>query len=293
MKLRDILLTLLCILIWGGNFIAIKFGVGELPPMVMITLRFLTTTLLFLPFIKWPGKDRLWKIAEVGIWMGAVHQSLLFIALEHLDASTVVILLQSQIMFAAVLGWLILKETIHWRTGTGLLIGFSGILLVLGGPDSQNLWGCVITLLSALAIAISYIRMRQLKDVHPMTFIAVINGASLPFVFAGSLLMTPEGWALLPEANALTLAAVLLYQALLVSLSHALWQTLLARNSVTKVTCFILLLPVVTIALSVVMLGEQMHMSLLWGGLLTIIGVGIITVRKIQKKIPVEVDPVN
>ncbi len=293
MKLRDILLTLVCILIWGGNFIAIKYGVGELPPMVMITLRFLTTALLFIPFIKWPGKDRFWKIAEVGIWMGAVHQSLLFIALEHLDASTVVVLLQSQIMFAAVLGWLILKETIHWRTGTGLLIGFSGILLVLGGPDSQNIWGCFITLLSALAIAVSYIRMRQLKDVHPMTFIAIINGASLPFVFVGSMIMSPEGWSLLPDANWMILAGVLTYQALIVSLSHALWQTLLSRNSVTKVTCFILLLPIVTIALSIVMLGEQMNMSLLWGALLTIIGVGIITVRKIQKKIPIEVDPVS
>ncbi len=293
MKLRDILLTLLCILIWGGNFIAIKYGVMELPPMVMITLRFLTTALLFIPFIKWPGKDRFWKIAEVGIWMDAVHQSLLFIALEHLDASTVVVLLQSQIMFAAVLGWLILKEAIHWRTGAGLLIGFSGILLVLGGPDSQNIWGCFLTLLSALAIAVSYIRMRQLKDVHPMTFIAIINGASLPFVFVGSLIMSPEGWALLPDADWLVLTGVLLYQALIVSLSHALWQTLLSRNSVTKVTCFILLLPIVTIALSILMLGEQMHMSLLWGALLTIIGVGIITVRKIQKKIPVEVDPVS
>lgn len=293
MKLRDILLTLFVILIWGGNFIAIKFGVNELPPMIIITLRFLITALLFLPFIKWPGKNRFWKIAEVGIWMGAAHQSLLFIALEHLDASTVVVLLQSQIMFAAVLGWLILKETIHWRTGTGLLIGFSGILLVLGGPDSQNIWGCIITLLSALAIAISYIRMRQLKDVHPMTFIAIINGVSLPFVFVGSLIMSPEGWALLPDANWLTLAGVLTYQALIVSLSHALWQTLLSRNSVTKVTCFILLLPIVTFALSILMLGEQMHMSLLWGALLTIIGVGIITVRKIQKKIPVEVDPVS
>jgi O-acetylserine/cysteine efflux transporter len=257
----------------------------------MITLRFFVTSLLFLPFIKWPGRSRFWRIAEVGLWMGAVHQSLLFLALEVLDASTVVILLQSQIMFAALLGWLILKETIHWRTGTGLLLGFTGILLVLGGPDSQNLWGCVLSLLSALAIAVSYIRMRQLKDVHPMTFIAIINGASLPFVFVGSLLLSPEGWGTLPQADWWKLAGVLAYQAILVSYSHSLWQKLLTRNTVTKVTCFILLLPIITIALSVLLLGEAMHASLLWGGGLTIIGVGIITLRKIQKKLPVNVDP--
>lgn len=293
MTLRDILLCLLTILIWGGNFIAIKVGVTELPPMVMITLRFLCTTLLFLPFIKWPGKTRFWKIAEVGLWMGAVHQSLLFLALKVLDTSTVVVLLQSQVMFAVMLGWLILKETIRWRTGAGLLLGFTGILLVLGGPDSQNLWGCVLSLLSALAIAISYIRMRQLKDVHPMTFIAIINGASLPFVFAGSLLLAPQGWAQVMDADFTTLALVLTYQALLVSYSHTLWQKLLARNEVSKVTCFILLLPIITIALSILLLDEELHQSLLWGGLLTIIGVGIITLRKIQKKAPLAVNPVN
>lgn len=291
MSLRDILMTLLCIVIWSGNFIAIKLGVTELPPMVTITLRFLTTSLLFLPFIKWPGKDRFWKIAEVGLWMGAVHQSLLFIALDMLDASTVVILLQSQVMFATLLSWLMLKEAIHWRTGLGLMLGFSGLLVVLGGPDSQNLWGCLITLLSALAIAVSYIRMRQLKDVHPPTFIAIINGASLPFVFMGSLIIAPQGWEQVPDANWMTMAGVLAYQALIVSLSHILWQTLLARNSVSKVTCFILLLPISTIALSILMLGEKMHMSLLWGGLLTLIGVGIVTVRKIQKKQIMPVDP--
>ncbi|MCM2344563.1 MAG: EamA family transporter [Alphaproteobacteria bacterium] len=292
MTLRDISLTLLCILIWGGNFIAIKLGVGELPPLVMITLRFLTTSLVFLPFIKWPGKERFWKIAEVGLWMGAIHQGLLFVALGILDASTVVILLQAQIMFAALLGWLILKETIHWRTGFGLLLGFSGLLVVLGGPDSQNLGGCLITLLSALAIAISYIRMRQLQDVHAPTFIAIINGASLPLVFLASLIMTPQGWGLLPQANWAIIISVLAFQALIVSLSHVLWQTLLARNAVAKVTCFILFLPLVTIALSVLLLGETLPASLLWGGALTVVGVGIITLRKIQKKLPVELDPV-
>ncbi len=294
MKLRDILLALLVIVIWSGNFIAIKLGIHELPPTVLISLRFFCTALLFLPFLKWPGWPQFWKIAEVGLWMGAIHQGLLFIAMAKLDASTIVVLLQSQIMFAALFGWIILKESIHWRTGLGLAIGFSGLLLVLDSPNaSQNLWSCAIGLLSAIAIAFSYIRMRQLQSVHAPTFLAIINGASLPFALAMSLWMSPEGWTQLPQADIKTLAGVLIYQALVVSLSHVLWQTLLARNTVTKVTCFILLLPIVTIIMSVLLLGETMHPSLVWGGLLTVVGVGIVTVRKIQKKTPLQVDPLT
>ncbi len=294
MKLRDILLALLVIFIWGGNFIAIKMGLDELPPTVLITLRFLCTALVFIPFMKWPGWPQFRKIAEVGLWMGAFHQGLLFIAMEKLDASTIVVLLQSQIMFAAIFGWLILKEAIHWRTGLGLMIGFSGLLLVLDSPNaSQNFGSCAIGLLSAIAIAFSYIRMRQLQTVHAPTFLAIINMASLPFVLVLSLFMSPEGWQRLPQADLITLGGVMVFQALVVSLSHVLWQTLLARNTVTKVTCFILLLPIVTIALSILLLGESMHASLIWGGLLTVIGVGIITLRKIQKKQPIPVDPVT
>jgi len=294
MKLRDILLSLLVIVIWSGNFIAIKLGIHELPPLVLITLRFLCTTLVFLPFIKWPGREQFWKMVQVGLFMSAIHQGLLFIAMDKLEASTIVVLLQSQIMFAAVFGWLILKEAIHWRTGLGLITGFSGLLLVLDSPDaSQNLWSCAIGLLSALAIAFSYIRMRQLQTVHAPTFLTIINGTSLPFVLGFSLIMSPQGWAQLPQANLLTISGVLIYQALIVSLSHVLWQTLLSRNTVTKVTCFILLLPIVTIALSILLLGESMHASLIWGGLLTVIGVGIITIRKVQKKQLLPVDPVT
>lgn len=294
MKLRDILLCLFVILIWGGNIIAIKIGVTELPPMIVITLRFGLTALLFLPFMKWPGKARFWQIAEVGIYMSVIHQGLLFTAMKMLDASTMAILLQSQILFATLLGWLILKESIHWRTGVGLLIGFSGLLTTLGGPDvSQNPWGFVITMASAVALAASYIRMRQLKDVHAPTFIAIVNGIAMPFVFMFSLIMVPQGWLHLDDANWIKIGPVLAYQALLVSLSHILWQLLLSRNEVAKVTCFVLLMPAVAIALSILLLDEKMHTSLIWGAALTVTGVAIITLRKIQKKQILEVDPVT
>lgn len=293
MSFRDILLALLVIFIWGGNIVAIKIGVTELPPPIILTIRFALTGLIFLPFMKWPGWDKFKRLLEIAIYMGVLHQGLLFIGLRILDASTIAILLQSQIMFATLLGWLVLKESIGWRTATGLGMGFLGLLLTLGGPDlSQHPYGFILIMCSTLALAASYIRMRQLKDVHPATFIALMNGLAAPFVLIGSLFLAPAGWALLGDANWVTLAGVLIYQVVFVSLSHILWQSLLSRNQVATVTSFVLLMPVVAILLSAVILGETLHTSLIWGGVLTLAGVGIITVRKIQKKMPIEADPV-
>lgn len=66
---------------------------------------------------------------------------------------------------------------------------------------------------------------------------------------------------------------------------------LLARNPVATVASFVLLMPIVAILLSAVLLHETLSPALIWGGVLTLAGVGIITIRKIQKRLPMEADP--
>src|SRR5690606_20859299 len=41
MPLKDILAALVVIVVWGANFVAIKIGVDEIPPMLLGALRFL------------------------------------------------------------------------------------------------------------------------------------------------------------------------------------------------------------------------------------------------------------
>ena len=69
MPFRDILLALTTILLWSGNFVAIKIGVGELPPMILLTLRFSLTALVFLPFIKWPDRKKIVLLAEISLYL--------------------------------------------------------------------------------------------------------------------------------------------------------------------------------------------------------------------------------
>lgn len=280
-------------MIWGGNIVAIKIGVTELAPTILLVLRFTLTALVFLPFMKWPGRKQFWQLAEIALFMSVLHQGFLFFAAKFIDASTVAILLQSQIMFATLLGWLMLKETIRWKTATGLGIGFFGLLLTLGGPDlNQNPAGFVLVLLSTLVLAHSYIRLRQLKTVHPATFIALTNGLAVPFVVMASLFSPYADWLALGEADWTKMSGVLVYQVLIVSVSHIVWQVLLSRNPVAVVTSFVLLMPVVAIILSALILKETLHSSLVWGGGLTLLGVAIIMLRKIQKKTPINTNPV-
>jgi len=284
---RDTLYALFVILVWGAHFGVIKLGVGEIGPSLSLTLRFGLTALLFTPFMRWPGFETFKKIAVVGLFMGVFHQGLLFVALRMLDSASVAVLLQSQTIFAVLMGRFLLGEHFGWRTMTGLLIGACGLVVMLGVPDvAGNLFGFALAILSAFMIAFSYIRMRQLSSVHAPTFIAIINLVSFPFVLAGGLMFEGlDGWkTAAAHANWYIVAGVLAYQVLLVSFTHSLWQKLLSRNEVARVTCYTLAMPVVAIIVGILFLGTPLSANLFIGTGLIVAGLAVVVIRRVQKK---------
>lgn len=281
---RDTVLVLICILIWGAHFAVIKAGVNEVGAMVSLSLRFALTFLLFAPFFKWPGWDDFKKIAEIGILMGVIHQGLMFTGMQKLDSSSVAVLVQSQTIFSVILGRVMLGEMFYWRTTLGLIIGAAGVVVMLGVPDvGASPLSFTLVVVSALVLALSYIRMRQLPKVNPMTFIAIINGVSLPFAFIGSLVVDgPAAWMRLPDINWTVMGIVLAYQAILIAYTHILWQQLLSRNEVARVTCYTLLTPVIAIVISVLFFGKTLSLPLVLGAGLIIAGLGIVVIRRVQ-----------
>ncbi len=286
LRRKDYIELLICLVLWAGNVIAIKMAVAAVEPMTAATLRFVCAGLLFLPFIKWPDRRTLSIVFQISMLMNVLHIGTLFIALDMLDAASVSILLQTQVVFATLLGIVIFKESIHWRTWTGMSLAALGIVIMLGEPDMMNHpQGVVIMLFSCLCLAISYVRMKHLQTVHPATYVCLINLFAAPLAFAASLVVAPDSWSNLGAIDWHIFGPLLAYQAILVSSTHILWQRLMHRSDVGKVTAFTLLIPFFTIILSVLILGEHISWVMIVGGLITMAGVGIITLRRIQKGI--------
>lgn len=285
MKLNDLFLALIVITIWGCNFVVIRIGVTEIPPLTFLALRFIITGLLILPLIKWPGWAQFKTITEIGLLLGVAHQGFLFVGLNMIDAGTMSILLQTQVIFSVLIGFLIFKEHIGWRSWTGISLGISGVAVLVGGPDmNSNIMGIIFGILSALFVALSYVRMKQLHHVHPLTYICLINLTAVPAIFALSLWAEPGSWNNISNYNWDDVWWTLVYQIIALSISHMLWQKLLVRNPVGQLVPLTLLLPIYAIALSVTVMNTPLTTSILTGALLTISGVAIVTFRRIQKK---------
>lgn len=294
MNAKTAALCLFVIAIWGANIVAIRAGVQEMAPLTFLALRFSLTALAFIPFIQWPGIRQAWIVCQVGLLMGVLHQGFLYAGMPYLDAGTMSILLQAQVIIVTLIGWLFLKETIGWRTWAGIALGLAGIMVLFGGPSlTGQTIGFVYGFLSAFFIALCYVRMKALKDVKPLTFIALMNISSALPMLAISYGVSPESWHSLPAYNWHMLGGILAIQVFILSATHIVWQKLLATHPVSQIAPWTLLMPVFGAGFAWPLLGEPITVPMMIGGLLTIAGVGIITLRRIQKGVVIPVDTID
>ena len=73
MSLRDFILALVVVTIWGLNFIALKIGLAEIPPVLMCSLRFFFTTFPAIFFLPFPRHLTVYQVALYGIVMFALQ----------------------------------------------------------------------------------------------------------------------------------------------------------------------------------------------------------------------------
>src|ERR1700754_4233245 len=60
-------------LLWGYQFVAIKVGVMEFPPLFFLALRFLAIALLLIPFVKRPTRQQFGPLGAISAFLGALN----------------------------------------------------------------------------------------------------------------------------------------------------------------------------------------------------------------------------
>ena len=281
-----LLFLLLICLIWAGNFIAAALAVGHLQPLTFTVLRFSVVLGLLLPFLRWPARNQ-WPTLLAACWcMGALHFGLVFMALDRSeDVSSVAILMQVYVPMSTVLAVLFLGERIGWRTASGILLAFGGVLVVGMDPlvitQADSL---LLVLTSAFFLAAGTVFMRQLKGVGLFNFQAW--NALLSLIPLGLLACVLESPLASIAANPLNSPAwpALAYSAIGASIvGHGGFYWLIQRHEVSRVTPYLLLVPVLAVILGVLIWGDRPGLRLLGGGALVIVGVLWITVRARQR----------
>ena len=163
MSLPDILIALLVVSIWGMNFVVIKIGLNDLPPILFSALRFIFAALPMVLFVRRP-KTRLGWIAAYGMLQFALQFTLLFCGIKlGLPAGLASLVIQLQAFFTIGLAVLMLGERPRAAQLVGALIAFSGMALVAVHLEGQaSIVGFVLVVLAGMCWACANIVTKKI-----------------------------------------------------------------------------------------------------------------------------------
>ena len=289
MKPTDILLAVPVPVIWGLGFTLAKvaFVYAAFPPVLLMALRFSLTALVLVWFVR-PPWGYMRAIFLIALVSATIQYALTFTGLEGLKASTAIIVVQLEFPFMALLASIFLKDHLGWRRVAGIALAFCGIILIAGQPQVTGSYVPVFLVMGgALTWAIGQIMIKtQLKgEVGGFTLIAWVAVFASPQLFLTSWLIEDNQIEVLRHTGLIGWGVVVYMGLIMTALGYAIWYHVLGKFPVTQVGPFLLLLPVTSIAGSVLMLGERLNLWEMTGAGIVMLGVWFVT-RQIRKPPP-------
>lgn len=278
MPIAHLFLALLVIVIWGLNFIFVKFSLDELSPMQLCTIRFILASIPVIFFIKRPAAP--WKlIISFGLFMFALQFTLLFMGMSMgMNPGLSSLLMQVQVFFSMFFAAIFLKEIPTGWQLLGALVSFSGIGLIALQLDSHiSIFGFILIMCAAATWGAGNLITKKIGKVNMMSlviwgsFIAAIPLSLLTMIFEGpkELVSNIQHMSLLGWGS----MCFIVYASTWVG--YGVWNWLVSRYSVATVVPFTLLVPVVGIIGSIIILDEPFEFWKLIAGFLIITGLGI------------------
>ena len=285
MPLYAVFAAILVQFVWGGNYSASKFALNELPPLLMIALRFALLSLLLAPLAlrqPLPDRARMKSFAVICLTTLVFHFSTLLLALHMgLNVTSCILAVQLGVPFSCILSTYVFKDYLGpWRSA-GMAIAFMGVVFVAVTPNVvENLGAFMIAILSALGWSAGnlYLKIMKPEKTVPLLFwpglMALCSMSVLSLVF--------ESRQMEHIANASWHAWVAIaYSAAFSSvIGYGLWNWLMTRYPVNDVVPYSMLLPVAGISGGVLFFDDPINWHIVVGAALTIVGVGIIALRR-------------
>ena len=276
MKLKDFLTLLLVSLFWGGSFLFLRLLIIEgMEPLQIVSMRMLLAAVFIAPFFfmkmkKYSFYDHGFSFLLIGLLNTALPFTLFAFASVNLGAGALSILQATvPILTALILFSLYKGEYSHFKL-LGVLIGFSGLFLLVGPSGELDLFSSILCVIASLSYAIAGIYLSKTPDFMSNSFIgmgSIIVGAILllPFIFNyydGYVSLSSKAW---------------LYLALLgvinTSLAYVVFIKLIKRIGPINASFVTYLVPVSSISLGIVVLDEIFTLDMLAGSLLIFLGV--------------------
>jgi O-acetylserine/cysteine efflux transporter len=275
LSLRHTLLVLAVVVVWGINFVFIRWGEDEIPPLLLTAVRYVVAAVPAVLFVRRPQVG-LPILLGYGFAVGVGQFGLLFTAIKlGMPAGLSSLVIQLQAFFTIALAILFLGERPHGSQLLGALVAFLGIAAIA----AERLAGTVLVpfLMTIAAGAFWGVANLLTKRVGRIDMLGFVVWSSLvPPLPLYLLSLLFEGPAAVPLAlDRLTwvgIGCVLFMGWGSTVFGYGAWSVLLGRYPASTVAPFTLLVPVAGMLAAVLLLGERTTGLELTGSAIVFIG---------------------
>ncbi|EJL45898.1 membrane protein [Brevibacillus agri] len=192
--------------IWGGVYVVSKVVLDVIPPFTLLILRFGIALIVLGAFALARRETVLKKdypllmtIAFVGVTISIAAQ---FLGTKLSTAHMGALITSASPAFIAIFAVWLLKEKIHFKQATGILLATVGVIIVIGVPDQadaqSSLTGNLILLVAAVSwglyTVLSKKATQRYSSLLVTTYVALFGLVFTSPVMVWELSVTPVSW---------------------------------------------------------------------------------------------------
>jgi len=258
---------------WGLGFTLAKIGMEQFSALLIMSIRFGIAGLVLVWFTKppWGHMREIFVVALIG---STIQYGLTYNGLKGIDASTAAILVQLEGPILALLGTILLKEKLGLTRALGMGLAFLGVFIIAGEPRLEGHIDSVILLVAGSAVwAVAQIMISRLKGLSGITILAWVAIMATPQMLIASLIIEDGQWQAITSANLVDWSIIFYLAFIMTVVGYSIWYHLLSSVDVSKVSPFLMLLPITSIVAGMILLDEKLTLSMIIGGVMIMTGV--------------------
>ena len=265
---QNVLLYVVTILIWGSSWLAIKFQLGVVDPMVSVAYRFLLASGISWIYCRYSGLQLSFRLRDhgfmflQGVSLFALNYWLFYISELTLTSGLAAVIFSTIVVMNMLNGAIFLKNRLELRVVIGAVLGLSGIILVFWAEvsdfeaGSENLFAATLAVLATFLASLGNIASAR----NQREGIPVVQSNTYGMTY-GALLMLVLAWSTGHEFNfefTVSYVSSLVFLSVFASII-AFWSylTLLGRVGVERAAYATLIFPLVALGISTIFEGYQ------------------------------------
>ena len=280
--------------VWGGSFLFNAILVAELPVITIVAIRVTVAALALWGFARVTGRKiptapQVWgALLILGVLNNAIPFSLIVQGQTQITSGLESILNATTPLFTIlVAGFFLTDERFSFLRVLGVVVGFSGVILMVGpealGGLGADFWAQLCALGAALSYGFASVFGRRFRELKVDPVMVATGQVTMSSLVLWPITLWIDGPQDILGLSFNAAASMFGLAVLCTSFAYILYFRILERAGATNISLVTFLVPISAIILGVLVLGESIFIKEIIGMALIGLGLAIIDGRLFQR----------